>query len=140
MEITCHHCGNVWDYQGKGKFYAQCTQCRYQVRLDTAKGVATIDKATVKALHDAGFTDYDITLLKPIIKSIAHGILGGADKGGNPVGWYPIETICFLCRAMRAMLPLSKERLNEHIKERAALGPDYDCLLDKKKWCGEDAP
>ena len=146
MKIKCHHCGYVWDYKGKKKFYAQCTQCRYQVRLDTdqarldtVEGTSLRYKAAVKALCDAGFDDLDITLLMPIITKHYDVLEQGTGRGYDPTPWHPITAICFLCKAMRALLPLSKERFDDYIKERAALEPDYNCLLDNKKWCGEDA-
>ena len=36
MEVTCYHCGHTWDYNGKSKYYATCTNCMKKVNLDKA--------------------------------------------------------------------------------------------------------
>ena len=35
MELKCKNpkCGNVWEYNGKSKFYATCSKCKSSVRI-----------------------------------------------------------------------------------------------------------
>ena len=37
MELTCNrkkrHCGYVWDYQGKNKFFACCPKCHKPIKI-----------------------------------------------------------------------------------------------------------
>jgi len=33
VKMKCHHCGHVWDYTGKAKYYATCPTCHYKVNM-----------------------------------------------------------------------------------------------------------
>lgn len=33
MELRCQHCGHVWDYRGRSKYYASCPRCLWKVSI-----------------------------------------------------------------------------------------------------------
>ncbi len=33
MLLKCPHCGHVWDYKGRSKYYVTCPVCRYRVNI-----------------------------------------------------------------------------------------------------------
>jgi len=37
MKLKCQHCGHVWNYSGKKKFYATCPECLVHVNIKKAK-------------------------------------------------------------------------------------------------------
>jgi tRNA(Ile2) C34 agmatinyltransferase TiaS len=37
VKLRCPHCGHVWDYKGKSKYYATCPRCMYKVNIEKNK-------------------------------------------------------------------------------------------------------
>ena len=31
--MKCNHCGHVWEYRGRSRYYATCPVCHYKVNI-----------------------------------------------------------------------------------------------------------